>query len=430
MLLKKSKNYNPNYLATISRVKNVREHPNADKLNLGTVDGYTIVIGKEVKEEDLGIFFLAETQISDKFLSFCNLYRDRDLNKNKSFDPGFFEKNRRVRAIKLRGIISEGFWIEIDKFMSFLADNYSGQGKIEEGTSFDTIGKDLFCNKYEKPVKKTSQRKKEGKKSKISLIVDGQFKFHKDTEQLQRNMFRINKDDTLHISYKLHGSSGISGNLLVKDMSFRGKIKRLFGINAAKYDNIYSSRRVIKNEGLNSKKGPGFYDEDIWGKANKIVSPHLDKGMTAYYEIVGYVGGESSKMIQKDYDYGCKQGELDVYIYRITTTNVDGKVNEYSALQVQEWCKEKGLNAVPELYQGTLEEFYDEIDYNDKDWRDLALSRLKENFINCYKECYMCNNKVPNEGIVIRKENTLGIEAYKLKNPEFLLRETKQLDKN
>ena len=47
---------------------------------------------------------------------------------------------------------------------------------------------------------------------------------------------------------------------------------------------------------------PGFYGCDVWAEADKIVKPCLSKGMTAYYEIVGFL--PNGGYIQKNYDYG------------------------------------------------------------------------------------------------------------------------------
>jgi hypothetical protein len=41
----------------------------------------------------------------------------------------------------------------------------------------------------------------------------------------------------------------------------------------------------------------------------------------------------------------------------------------------------------------------------------------------------MCNNKVPEEGIVVRKESLFSCESYKLKSFSFLEKESKELDK-
>ena len=101
------------------------------------------------------------------------------------------------------------------------------------------------------------------------------------------------------------------------------------------YSNIYSSRKVIKNDDIN--KTMHFYNEDIWKKGNDRLLEYLDKGMTIYYEIVGYLADNSviQKVKGKIFDYGCEPGKFEIYIYRITYTNVDGKVYEFSPQQIQ-----------------------------------------------------------------------------------------------
>ena len=44
------------------------------------------------------------------------------------------------------------------------------------------------------------------------------------------------------------------------------------------------------------------------------------------------------------------------------------------------------------------------------------------------KDCYICKNQVPEEGVVIRKDK-LDLEVYKLKSSRFFEFETKELDK-
>ena len=59
---------------------------------------------------------------------------------------------------------------------------------------------------------------------------------------------------------------------------------------------------------------------------------------------------------------------------------------------------------------------------------------IGEKFLNVIKDeynehqCFMCGNKVPEEGCVIRIEG-LDFEAYKQKSTAFYERETTQLDK-
>lgn len=258
---------------------------------------------------------------------------------------------------------------------------------------------------------------------------------NKMTSQLYRNLHKINPDSLISITYKLHGTSGITSKILVnRELKWYEKalIKLGVKIQTQEYSLITASRTVIKSETSN----PGFYGEDVWKIASKHLEEFIVNGMTLYYEICGYT--PSGAYIQKDYDYGCvscghesyKEGlHYKIFIYRITQTNNEGKVFEFSAKQVQDWCKEKGLKAVPELYYGyaylaVMPELYNE--YNDEEWRIHWLEEIKKKYNE--KICYICTTKVPEEGCVVRIEKN-ELEVYKCKSVAFLERETKQLDK-
>ena len=43
------------YSAYVTKIKNIRKHPNANRLNLGECFGNTVVIGKDYNEETLYI---------------------------------------------------------------------------------------------------------------------------------------------------------------------------------------------------------------------------------------------------------------------------------------------------------------------------------------------------------------------------------------
>lgn len=115
---------------------------------------------------------------------------------------------------------------------------------------------------------------------------------------------------------------------------------------------------------------------------------------------------------------------FDIIIYRITSTNVDGKVHEYSARQVYQWCLENGLHPVTELYYGCAGDLFN-IDTQNQ-WNENFVDKLREKYLE--KDSVLCNNKVPEEGIVIRKEVT-NIDVYKFKANRFLQKETQELDK-
>lgn len=207
-------------------------------------------------------------------------------------------------------------------------------------------------------------------------------------------------------------------------------LKTIPKVEQYEYDLIYSSRKVIKNKYLNPNINH-FYIEDIWGIVAQELKPYLQKEMTIYGECVGFL--KDGKMIQNKYDYGCKVGEHKNYIYRITSTNEDGKVFEWSMLQVQQWCKEKGLNAVPIHYYGTVKDLMDKYNYKYADdkgnefegWRNTFLHLVTQLYLE--KKCYICKHDVPNEGVVVRKE-VLDIEPYKHKSFLFKQLESKEAD--
>ena len=155
--------------------------------------------------------------------------------------------------------------------------------------------------------------------------------------------------------------------------------------------------------------------------------------MTAYYEIIGYLPG--NKYIQKNYDYGYVpdgdyqyERNFGIRIYRLTYTNVDGKVFEFSPRQVQIWSKEHNLIPVTELYYGKASDLYPDIK-PDENFSDNFIERLS-NDENFYMELDSpdCDNKVPNEGVVIKIDN-MKPAAFKLKCFRFLNKEQQALDK-
>ena len=132
------------YNAIVTRLKNVRPHSNADRVLLATCCGNQVVVSLESKEDDLGVYFPSDGQLSHEFCKANNLYRKVELNEDPKEKPGMFEENRRVRAQKFRGEVSDGFWVPLSyfKFMSKTPD------LTTEGFEFDTLNGVQICNKY------------------------------------------------------------------------------------------------------------------------------------------------------------------------------------------------------------------------------------------------------------------------------------------
>lgn len=428
-----------NYYATIRKIDNIIPLEGCDNIFGSIVEGCHVIVSNTVKVGDRGVFFPVECQISDYLLKENNLYDVKEMNADVN-KKGFFGKHGRVRCIKLRGHKSEGFWIPLSFFECLLSDK--DIASFSEGDSFDTIGDVEICRKYfvkEKGVNNTKSKERKGNK-KFDRIIEEQFKFHIDTQQLKRNIEKIKPNMQICISQKVHGSSFICSNVLCKkQLNIKDRIAKKLGVSVIEkdYENVYASRTVIKNKYLNKEVGAGFYGVDIWGVVNEELKPYLEKGMTIYGEVVGYLPN-SDRMIQKGYDYGCRKGEHKNFIYRVTSVNEDGVVHEWSMNQIQTWCKQKGLNCVDVLYMGDVITLYSSFSIGanglvlDSSFDgNFFVESLSKHFLEkkCSKENFKiyCNNDVWDEGIVIRIEGG-EIESYKLKSFGFLEGETKAID--
>lgn len=445
MKLQISKNANINYLAKVINIKEFTPHPNPEvtRMKIAHIDGYGICVGID-EQPGLYVYFPTLSQLNPQLLEYLNLYSDKELNRNPDTKPGFFGKNGRVKAIRLKGFPSEGFLLPFESLQAWILDSVNIE-LPEQETEFDEAehnGKTFWiCKKYIVPTQNHNStnhhNKRDNKVKKFDRIREDQFHFHYDTVMLRKCPQVIQPEDLIHISSKWHGTSGISAYILChQPLNWKQKIaKWLTGEPFDRYDYVYASRTVIKNQYYNKEVTSEYYGCDVWGEADKILRPYLWKGMTIYYEIVGFL--PNGGYIQKNYDYGCEQPtdnnyiegkHFKIYIYRITTTNIDGKVHEWSAHEVQIWCKNNGLRPVAEFYYGYAKDLYKDLAYSEH-WTENFLDRLAndENFF-MELDSPDCKNKVPHEGIVIKKENMVS-EAFKLKSFAFLDKEAKAADK-
>ena len=421
-----------NYKAIVFTIKNLRKIEKADRLLATSIFGNNVIVGIDTKEGQKGLYFPLESQIGLEFAVANDLLRRKNPETGKA-EGGMFDENRRVRAQIFRGERSMGFWIPIES-LNKLAQGFDNQIEdLKDGEEILEFNGHEIAKKYiprntkgQSSVSNNNQGKK-----KESKVIEGQFRFHKDTAQLGKNMHRIEPDDLIAITYKYHGTSAIAANVLVKrEMTWKYKlvkaINKLLGLKASfeHYDYLYASRTVVKND----TNHPGWYGEDLWTAAGKkYFEGNLKQGETIYYEIVGYT--EGGKAIQKGYDYGCKVGEYFPIIYRITYTLPDNTVVELPWHQVEERAKQLGVKSALTLYYGKAVDLIDtsEDSLTTLDnWQERVLKHLQDTYLE--KDCIFHPKGVPAEGICVRKEG-LELDTFKLKSFRFLQKETEDLDK-
>lgn len=415
-----------NNTAFVAKLGNIKPIEGADKIVvaqviLNDVPITQVIVGVDTKENTPVVYFDSNLCIDEKVITAIDKLSPDYENKDfKSLD-NYLAKGNRVRVVKLRGVISNGLAVEVEKFYQFFKTEADAVSTLVHGYSFTELNKMEVCKKWYPHVNRTNISNKEKKvnKKKISRIIPELFHFHIDTQQLLRNLHCIKPEQVISISRKIHGTSAICANVPVhKKLNVKEKIAKFFGVPVieTEYDYLYASRTVVKNDATHD----GFYGVDLWSKVGKEnFLGKLNKGETVYYEIVGYVEGD--KMIQKGYDYGCTPGTYKIAVYRITYTNEEGKVFEYSWQAVKERCIEMNVPMVQEYYFGKAKDLYSDLTVNEN-WAVEFAERLKKSYLEKKVEDNL-GKKVPDEGIVLRIE-AKDITVFKLKSEAFFLHES------
>ena len=428
------------YCGYITRLKNVRPHSNADRLLCGECFGNNVIVSLDYVENQLGVYFPVDGKLSEDFCNKHNLVRKKDENGNNV--GGYLDSEKRnIKALKLRGEQSDGLFMPIESLADFVDIN-----TLNEGDTITTLNGVLICEKY---IPRTNHRKHSGgnangkAKHKMKTITYPYFDEHIDTAQLAYNMNAFKVGDLIEISLKMHGTSQRTAYTLMKNQKVYPyliyKLRQLLGLKpkvTESYEYVSGTRRCT----LENYDG-GYYGNNAFRKQHhdKFVGK-LHKGEEVFYEVVGFTDGgtpimpsvSNKKLDDKEFikkygsdtvfNYGCEPNkdsfetveehspQSDIYVYRMTMTNPDGEVVEYSYDYMKYRCEQMGVKVVPmftrfiihaedletdirtvgEIVKDVAEQFYDGVDPIGKThWR---------------------------EGVVVRIVNRPKFTAYKHKN--------------
>ena len=443
MKITKSNGFRQEYCGTVVKIGEILPIEGRDRIVKTMVNGLSIVIGKdEFQTGDVAVYCANETQLHELFLHLNSMYEDKELNIDTE-KKGYINKHGRVRIVKLGGVPSYGILLNPTSIATFLNEPVavvSDYLRNHVNEDFDEINGEICCKVYVPPIKASNRQlskseRRDKKLARFKMLIEGSFRQHYDTAQLAKNMHEFSPSDSVYISNKLHGTSAIFANILtnVPTNWFKRMWRKLFGKNEydQKYNIVYSSRNVIKNEFINPKqKAGGYYSDDVWGHWAEKLSTYIPKDMCIYCEIVGYT--PNGTPIQKGYDYGClptDEVKSKLMVYRMTYEDKEMEVNEVIAFG--QFLKEALRDIIiefPLMFYGTLAELYPEISTAEH-WHENVLEALKNEKKFLMEEMEpMCINKVPREGFVIRKAHDPIKEAWKLKTVKFSFREASQMD--
>lgn len=435
------------YYAYITKIKNIRKAENSDFLYLCDVFGTNVIINKDYNENDLYIYFPTDGQLSEEYCKYNDLVRRKDENGNPA--GGYLDPNKRnIKTLKLRGNLSDGLIMPLSS-LDYIKSNVIEN--LKEGDRIDILDKHLICNKYIPRSNKTNSNTKKGNRTRKKKVnIAPLFAEHADTEQLAYNLNAFHAGDQIEITLKMHGTSQRTGYLPIFKPR---KLKILDKIFKPKYEYGYvnGTRRTV----LENFDG-GYYGSNEFRRlTSKVFEGKLLKGETIYYEVLGFDDngnpimpiGNNKKINDKEFikrygdttvfSYGCDpdNGFADViypyeqpaipshgilepdeivpkttlYVYRMTITNEDGDVVEYTPDYMRYRCEQMGVKTVPIFKKAYLPE------------RDTISPG--EQVLKWAEEFYDGPDPIGKthirEGVVVRIVNRPKFTAYKHKNTNF-----------
>ena len=446
------------YTAFITRLKNVRPHPNADRLQMAECFGNTVIVSLEYKDNQLGVYFPSDGQVSVEFATVNNLVRKKDDAGNNI--GGYMDPDKRnITAIKLRGEKSDGLFLPLSSLETF-----GDITTLNEGDRIDNFNGHEICCKYV-PRKNVRQgHVSNGNKTRKKKVdVAPLFTEHADTEQLAYNLAAFKPGDEIEITLKMHGTSQRTAHLPVFKGYKRTILDKLFrreGTPIYDWGYVSGTRRTV----LENFEG-GYYGSNEFREAHsKFFEGKLWKNETVYYEVVGFThtsapimaSCDNKKLNDKEFikqygketvfSYGCSSNPIceskigpdgilydtrmleplsDIYVYRMTMTNEDGDIVEYTPDFMRYRCEQMGAKTVPVMWKGVIP--YTEDDLNSPIPGTRVM--LKDGFnagewIKDVAEQYYdgpdpIGKTHVREGVVVRILNRPKFCAYKHKNWSF-----------
>lgn len=408
---------NVNYSATVVQIVSLIELPGLDNLIGVSVLGHQALTQKGKGAGEIVVAFTAETQLSEDFCAINSLYRDATLNKNPG-ETGYLEKNRRIRALRLRGHVSNALLMPLSslEFTGFPLST------LNVGDTFDSLNGHDICCKYEVPVKQGSMG--QPKTVRADPRVDEKlFPQHLSTDQYHRNKHLLKPDRDTIVTQKLHGTSLRVGRVPVRRTKswWERTVSKVTRIKTPdrEFEVVFGSRKVIKD--ANNPRQQHFYKEDIWTRYGQSIAEHIPENYIAYGELIGWTldGGA----IQRGYTYNVPEGTAEFYVYRVSFINGQGIIADLPWDGVKEFCIARGLKTVPELFRLRHWEVEGGVAI-------LADKRFADDLFETNDPVLpLSDKKTVDEGLCIRQDGFLPT-ILKAKSTKFLEHETKLNDQD
>ena len=438
----------------VVKVENLRPHGNADRLQIATFFGNDTCVGLNTVLGEIGIYFPTDLQLSVEYCDANNLVRKKDENGNNI--GGYMDPDKRnVTAVRLRGERSDGLFMPLSS-LTFTGVNMDD---LNIGDTITVVNGVEICRKYiPRGNKRRGGGQSDGNRTRKKKVpVAPLFSEHADTEQLAYNLAAFKPNDQIEVSLKMHGTSQRTGYLPTLKGYKRTLLDRILrreGTPIYDWGYVTGTRRTV----LENYEGGYYGDNEFREIHSKVFEGKLHKGESVYYEVVGFTttgvpimsSSSNAKLNDKDFvkqygdttvfSYGCEptgkktmygqdeEGtfsieqdvpQSDMYVYRMTMTNEDGDVVEYTPDFMRYRCEQMGVKCVPVFYKGYIPEYQilpDDVGSPSAIDAGEWVMKMAEDF---------CDGPDPigkthvREGVVVRIVNRPKFAAYKHKNFSF-----------
>jgi len=326
-----------NFEVKIRRVKSVIDHPNADRLSLNTVDGFTVISNKHedgshrYKVGD-GVIYIPENAIVPEWLLRHGYWNEE---KGVGFLAG--SQGNRVKPVKLRGIVSEGIIFPIEEsgslhvmevrlFGKLLLDLIPVSGFVpdEENPYKANLASELGITKWEPEIPA----------SMAGELYATPVMLHFDIENIKKYPDAFANGEIVIMTEKLHGTNC-----------------QIAMVNDIEDENFIDGKYAIASKGLGAK-GLAFKDTEENRKGNLYVRTFLTeidkfKRFETFFsnaKRVNFVAEVYGKGVQ-DLGYGVDKPKL-----AIIDIFVDGiPLDEMELTKIVDRME---LDMVPVLYRG------------------------------------------------------------------------------
>lgn len=351
----------------VVQIDDVIEHPNADKLTIVKIGGYDCIANKHddgswrYNKGDLVVYIPEAAVLPEWILKKMGFW-----NEEKQCGMLSGSQGNRVKAIKLRGVVSQGILYPVDinyhpeskeNLGHFLIREVIYHGDQGLNVCSVTLGEDvsekLGITKYEPPIPANMR----------GQITGGLFGYTKsyDIENAQKYPNAFKPDDMIVATEKLHGTLCQIGFLNDSPESIRHE---LFKVDTFNDENVYGfvTSKGLAKQGIIQKNVEGnkdnvyvsIYNRIIAPKAREIVDRFIQLNQLYYkkYEPITWRLHIFGAGVQ-DLAYGKQQPEFRVFDVHVRIQKPNQLIEGYlDHLHLTNWCIDLGLQRVPLIYSG------------------------------------------------------------------------------